>query len=62
MEVNGDGKTLSASRLVTNILRDYPKAIFCTNTEVKSVFNRTEKFTGLESLEEVEKGLLTIKR
>lgn len=52
----GDGKTLSATRLVTNILRDYPKAIFCTNLEVKSVFNKTIEFTGLEDLEKVNNG------
>lgn len=52
----GDGKTLSASRLATNILRDYPKAIFCTNTNIKSIFNKTVEFTGLESLEIVQNG------
>lgn len=52
----GDGKTLSASRLATNILRDYPKAIFCTNTEIKSIFNKTLLFEGLESLENVNNG------
>ena len=52
----GDGKTLSATRLVTNILRDYSKAIFCTNLEVKSVFNKTVEFTGLEDLEKVNNG------
>jgi hypothetical protein len=31
----GEGKTLSAVEFCKNILVDYPKAVFCTNTPVK---------------------------
>ena len=52
----GEGKTLSAIELIKNILVDYPKAVFCTNTEIKGIYNRTCEFTGLECLETINNG------
>ena len=57
----GEGKTLSATELARNICRDYPKCYFCTNLEVKGIYNKTFDFEGLESLELInndEKGVV----
>ncbi len=36
MEVNGEGKTLSAIELARNILTDYPHALFVTNVKINT--------------------------
>ncbi len=56
----GEGKTLSACELCKNILRDYPKAIFCTNLPIKGIFNKTVEFTGLDDLENINNGELGV--
>lgn len=56
----GEGKTLSAVELCKNILREYPKAIFCTNLDVIGIYNKTIEFTGLGDFEEVENGTLGV--
>lgn len=52
----GEGKTLSAVEFCKNILIDYPRAIFCTNTAIKGIYNKTYEFTGLECLENINNG------
>lgn len=52
----GEGKSLSAVLFCKNILMEYPKAIFCTNLEIKGIYNKTVAFTGLDCLETVNNG------
>lgn len=52
----GEGKTLSACEFCKKILKDYPKSIFCTNLEIKGIYNRTVEFNCLDDLENVNNG------
>lgn len=52
----GEGKSLSAVQFCKKILMEYPKCVFCTNLEVKGIYNKTVEFTGLDCLETINNG------
>lgn len=58
MHSSGQGKTLSAVDYVRNLTWIYPKAILCTNTEIKGInpLTQVEEYQGIESLIDLENG------
>lgn len=57
----GSGKTLSAVLYCTDILNQYPKAIFITNTKIKNISNKTYYFNTAEGLTKILQEVLTEK-
>lgn len=57
----GSGKTLSSVNFCYDACKDYPKAIFITNTTIKGVNNKTFFFTGAGQLIEVLQSVLSEK-
>lgn len=53
----GSGKTLSAVQCLQKICKRYPKAIVCTNMEVKGIDNQIIEFTEYEQLQELSNGI-----
>lgn len=54
----GSGKTLSAVQYVLNLCREYPKAILCTNVDIKGLPEETHvvEYNGLDCLKTLENG------
>lgn len=53
----GSGKTLSAVQCLQKICERYPKAIVCTNMDVKGIKNKTVEFTDYEQLDKLSNGI-----
>lgn len=58
----GSGKTLSAVQYVKGLLKDYPKAILCTNVEIKGLPEEVQvvEYDGLNCLKTLENGYLGV--
>lgn len=56
----GSGKTLSAVQCLQKICKEYPKAIVCTNLEIKGIDNEIIQFTEYKQLEELDNGIYGI--
>ena len=52
----GSGKTLSAVQCVKKLLEDYPKAILCSNMEIKGLDREIIPFTDYSQLEKLTNG------
>lgn len=54
----GSGKTLSAVQYVKKLCWDYPKAILCTNVDIKGLppLTRVVEYDGLDCLKSLENG------
>lgn len=53
----GSGKTLSAVKCLKAILKDYPKAIVCSNLEINGLDREVIPFTHYEQLSELSNGI-----
>ena len=55
----GQGKTLSSVDYVRKLTWLYPRAIHCTNTEIKGInpLTHVEEYKGIESLIDIENRL-----
>lgn len=53
----GSGKTLSAVQCLKRMCKDYPKAIVCTNLDVKGIDNVTVPFEDYEQLKTLDNGI-----
>jgi hypothetical protein len=53
----GSGKTLSAVQCLKKICKEYPKAIVCTNLDIKGIENKTIEFTDYEQLKTLDNGI-----
>lgn len=53
----GSGKTLSAVQCLKKMCERYPKAIVCTNLEIKGINNKTIEFTDYSQLSELNNGI-----
>lgn len=53
----GSGKTLSAVQCLKKMCERYPKAIVCTNMEIKGIKNKTIEFTDYSQLSELSNGV-----
>ena len=53
----GSGKTLSMVQTVKEILKDYPKAIICSNLDIKGLDRPIIPFTAYKQLEELDNGI-----
>lgn len=53
----GSGKTLSAVSCLKAMLKDYPKAVVCSNIEIKGVDREIIPFTDYKQLSELSNGI-----
>lgn len=53
----GSGKTLSAVKCLKKIIADYPKAIICSNLEIKGIDREIIPFTDYSQLSELSNGI-----
>lgn len=53
----GSGKTLSAVQCLKDMCKKYPKAIVCTNLDIKGIENKTVQFTDYEQLKTLDNGI-----
>lgn len=53
----GSGKTLSAVQCLKRMCAEYPKAIVCTNLDIKGIENKTIYFTDYEQLKTLDNGI-----
>lgn len=53
----GSGKTLSAVQCLKKMCAEYPKAIVCTNLDIKGIENKTIPFTDYEQLSTLNNGI-----
>lgn len=53
----GSGKTLSAVQCLKKICKKYPKAIVCTNLDVKGIENEVIQFEDYEQLKTLDNGI-----
>lgn len=53
----GSGKTLSAVQCLQKMCKEYPKAIVCTNIDVKGIDNRVIQFEDYEQLKTLDNGI-----
>lgn len=53
----GSGKTLSAVKCLKKIIADYPKAIICSNLEIKGIDREIIPFTDYKQLYELSNGI-----
>lgn len=53
----GSGKTLSAVQCLQKLCREYPKAIVCTNVDVKGIKNVTIPFEDYDQLKTLDNGI-----
>ena len=53
----GSGKTLSAVKCLKEIIKDYPKAIICSNLEIKGLDREIIPFTDYSQLSELSNGI-----
>lgn len=58
----GSGKTLSAVQYVLKVLKEYPKAVLCTNVDILELPEDTQviEYDGLECLKNIENGQLGV--
>lgn len=56
----GSGKTLSAVQCLKKICRKYPRAIVCTNLDVKGIPNKVIPFEDYEQLKTLDNGIYGI--
>lgn len=54
----GSGKTLSMVQYITKLTYAYPKAILCTNVDIKGINKTTQviEYQGIQSLTDIENG------
>lgn len=57
----GSGKTLSCVKYCYDILENYPKAIFITNTEIKGINNKVYYFGSAKELVNIMSKVITEK-
>ena len=50
----GSGKTLSAVRYIDRLMTEYPKALLCTNVEIKKYEDRTVWFDSVKKFQELD--------
>lgn len=53
----GSGKTLSAVKCLKKILKEYPKALVCSNLEIKGLDREIIPFTNYEQLSKLSNGI-----
>lgn len=53
----GSGKTLSAVQCLKKMCKEYPKAIVCTNLDIKGIDNQIIPFTDYEQLKTLDNGI-----
>ena len=53
----GSGKTLSAVQCLQKMCKEYPKAIVCSNVEIKGIQNTIIPFTDYEQLKKLDNGI-----
>lgn len=53
----GSGKTLSALQTLKKICKEYPKAIVCTNIDIKGINNEIIPFEDYSQLQELDNGI-----
>lgn len=53
----GSGKTLSAVKCLKSILKDYPKAIVCSNIDIRGIDRPIIPFTDYKQLSELTNGI-----
>ena len=53
----GSGKTLSAVQCLKRMCKQYPRAIVCTNMQVKGIENETIPFEDYEQLQTLDNGI-----
>lgn len=53
----GSGKTLSAVQCLQKICKEYPKAIVCTNLDIKGINNTIIPFESYDQLKELDNGI-----
>lgn len=53
----GSGKTLSAVSCLKNMLKDYPKAVICSNIEIKDIDKPIIPFEDYKQLSELSNGI-----
>lgn len=53
----GSGKTLSAVQTLKAMLKDYPKAVVCSNIDIKGLDRETIPFTDYKQLSELDNGI-----
>lgn len=53
----GSGKTLSAVQCLKKMCKRYPKALVCTNIDIKGIENKTIPFTDYEQLKILDNGI-----
>ena len=53
----GSGKTLSAVKCLKEIIKDYPKAIICTNLDIKGLDREVIPFTDYSQLSDLSNGI-----
>lgn len=53
----GSGKTLSAVQCLKKMCKEYPKAIVCTNLDIKGIENKTIPFEDYEQLKTLDNGI-----
>lgn len=53
----GSGKTLSAVQCLKKMCKEYPKAVVCTNLDIKGITNATIPFTDYEQLKTLDNGI-----
>lgn len=53
----GSGKTLSAVKCLKEILKDYPKAIVCSNLDIKGLDRKVIPFENYSQLSELSNGI-----
>lgn len=56
----GSGKTLSAVQCLKEIVKEYPKAIVCSNLDIKGIPNKVIPFTDYEQLKYLNNGIYGI--
>lgn len=56
----GSGKTLSAVQCLQKICKQYPKAIVCTNLDIKGISNKIIPFEDYSQLSELDNGIYGI--
>lgn len=53
----GSGKTLSAVQCLKKMCEEYPKAIVCTNLDIKGIKNEVIQFTDYDQLKTLDNGI-----
>lgn len=53
----GSGKTLSAVQCLQKMCKQYPKAVVCTNLDIKGIENKIIPFTDYEQLKTLNNGI-----